>query len=368
MDPYLPKTLPISNIDWEMHIKLIGRANAAISKYDGILESMINPQILLSSLTTQEAVLSSKIEGTQATFEQVLQFEADDKNQSEIDIQHDIQEIINYRNATSAAISYLNERPIDIKMLQDLHQILLTSVRGEQKKPGKIRDIQNYIGSKGLSVKQAIFIPPAPNNIMKALENWENYLHSDEKDPLVQLAILKAQFELIHPFVDGNGRIGRMLVPLFLYYKKLLSTPMFYISGYFDANRSEYYARLLALSRNDDWNGWIEFFLKGIVIQAEENSSKAKSILNLYSEMQKQIPNITHSRYAIQAIDTIFLRPIFKTPDFIADSKIPRVGSHRILKELNNADIINIIQSGKGRSPTIYLFPRLMSIIEGSNK
>ena len=153
---------------------------------------------------------------------------------------------------------------------------MLADVRGRHKDPGEIRRIQNYIAPPGTPIDQATFIPPSPERIMDALSNWEDYLYHAEKDPLVQLAVLKAQFELIHPFLDGNGRIGRMLVPIILYQKKILSQPMFYISAYLERNRDVYYDRLLAVSRDGDWNGWIAFFLEALARQSEENSQKAK--------------------------------------------------------------------------------------------
>lgn len=151
------------------------------------------------------------------------------------------------------AVDEMAARPFSINTIRSLHRILLTGVRGRYKEPGEIRRIQNYIAPPGTPIEKAIFIPPAPQMLMDALSNWEEYLYSTEKDPLVQLAVLKAQFELIHPFLDGNGRIGRMLVPIILYHKKMLSRPMFYISAYLERNREVYYERLLAISKEGDW-------------------------------------------------------------------------------------------------------------------
>jgi Fic family protein len=217
----------------------------------------------------------------------------------------------------------------------------------------------------GAPIERATFVPPAPQNVMDALTNWENYLHSKEKDPLVQLAILKAQFELIHPFRDGNGRIGRMLVPLILYNKKIISTPWFYISAYLERNREIYYERLLAVSRDQDWNGWIAFFLQAITEQANDNSEKAKQLLGLYEYMKRQVPEITHSQYSILAIDTIFSRPVFKSTDFIAASKIPKDSATRLLGTLYKHQVLVIAREGSGRRPAVYVFPKLIAITEG---
>jgi Fic family protein len=199
---------------------------------------------------------------------------------------------------------------------------------------------------------------------MDALSNWEEYLHSDEKDSLVQLAILKAQFELIHPFLDGNGRIGRMLVPLILYHKGILSRPMFYISSYLERNRDVYYERLRAISSEGDWNGWISFFLKALVEQAEENSRKAKAILALYNNMKQRVPDITHSQHSIQAIDTIFSRPIFNSAYFIKKSEINKMTAQRILREMKESGILIVSRERRGSRSALYEFSELIDITE----
>lgn len=370
MEPYIPEILPLKSIDWERHVTLIGQANAALARYDGILLGMVNPQVLLSPLTTREAVLSSRIEGTQASLEDVLQYEADfgDTGQdgglaytSQI---QDIHEIINYRKAMGAAVGEMASRPLGINTIRSLHRILLAGVRGRHKDPGEIRRIQNYIAPPGTPIDQATFIPPSPEKIMDALSNWEGYLYFNERDPLVQLAVLKAQFELIHPFLDGNGRIGRMLVPIILYQKRVLSEPMFYISAYLERNRDVYYDRLLAVSRDGDWNGWISFFLEALALQAVENSKKARAILELYNDMKTRVAAITRSQYSIQAIDAIFSSPIVNSSDFSIKSGIPDRTAQRIIRKLEQDGILRLIREGRGsRSPT-YLFSDLLDITE----
>ncbi|MGB4142082.1 MAG: Fic/DOC family N-terminal domain-containing protein, partial [Candidatus Methanoculleus thermohydrogenotrophicum] len=228
--PYVPEPLPPAGIDWESHIPQIASANRALARYDGILQAIPNPEILLSPLLTQEAVLSSRIEGTQASFEDVLRFEANPKVEISDTALADIQEIINYREALRAAVDATKTRQLDVALICDLHRILLADSRGRDREPGCIREIQNFIG-RDANIEHAIFVPPAPENVPRALAEWEAYLQGEEKDVLVQLSVLKAQFEIIHPFCDGNGRIGRMLVPLILYEKELIGSPMFYISA-----------------------------------------------------------------------------------------------------------------------------------------
>ena len=374
IEPYIPDTLPLKTIDWERHVTLIGKANAALARYDGILLGMVNPQVLLSPLTTREAVLSSRIEGTQASLEEVLQYEADigeprlDQEIPDTPQIRDIHEIINYRRAMGAAVEELATRPFSINTIRKLHSILLTGVRGGHKDPGEIRHIQNYIAPPGTPIESATFIPPAPSILMDALSNWEEYLYSNERDPLVQLSILKAQFELIHPFLDGNGRIGRMLVPIILYHKKILSRPTFYISAYLERNRETYYERLLAISRDGDWNGWISFFLQAIVLQSEENSVKARSILNLFNDMKTQVPEITRSQYSVQAIDVLFSSPVISSRDFAIKSGIPNRTAQRIVERLEQKGILRLLREGKGSRSPVYLFPKLLDITEREDK
>ncbi|MFA7073354.1 MAG: Fic/DOC family N-terminal domain-containing protein [Methanoculleus sp.] len=361
--PYVPEPLPPAGIDWESHIPQIASANRALARYDGILQAIPNPEILLSPLLTQEAVLSSRIEGTQASLEDVLRFEANPKEEISDTTLADIQEIINYREALCAAVDALKTRQLDIALICDLHRILLTDSRGRDREPGCIREIQNFIG-RDAYIEHAIFVPPAPENVPRALAEWEAYLQGEEKDVLVQLSVLKAQFEIIHPFCDGNGRIGRMLVPLILYKKELIGSPMFYISAYFERHRPVYYERLLAVSQDRDWNGWISFFLGAIEEQAEENGRKAKEILGLYDEMKQAVPEVTRSQYAIAAVDALFKTPIFVPSEFYEQSTIPKKTANRILQQLREQEIIAVLEEGGGRRAAMYLFPRLIAITE----
>lgn len=367
MNPYVPENLPLDNgkIDWAAHVTLIDKANAALARYDGILQGIINPQVLLSPLMMQEAVLSSKIEGTITSLEEVLEFQASPVAHVSQEKRDDFQEVINYRQAIRTAVDDLTKRPVCVNMILDLHHILLSGiVRSQDKTPGSLRTTQNYIALPGTPIEQATFIPPEPQRVQPALHNWEEYVHAEEKDPLVQLAVLKAQFELVHPFRDGNGRIGRMLVPLIMYGKDLLSSPMFYISAYLERNRDIYYERLRAISRDGDWNGWIAFFLQAVFEQAEENTRKAKAIINLYNEMKQRIPEVTHSRFSVQVLDAIFDRPFFDSNYFILRSGVPRSTGKRMLKLLVESGTLIIIRGQLGRAPALLCFPSLLRIAE----
>jgi cell filamentation protein, protein adenylyltransferase len=355
---------PPSSIYWERLIPLIGPASAALARYDGMLAAIPNPGILLSPLTTQEAVLSSRIEGTQATMGEVLEFAAGHEAVSP-GRREDIREVLNYRAAMIEAERLMKDLPLSQRVVREAHKVLLKDVRGQNRAPGEYRRIPNWIGPPGCTIEEAHFIPIGADKLPDAMSAWERYLHSDTPDRLVQLAILHAEFEALHPFLDGNGRLGRIFVPLFLWHAKLIRSPMFYISAYFEAHRNEYYDGLLAVSRDDEWTGWIRFFLQAIQTQAEDNLRKAKSILDLYEEMKRKVPELTRSQYAIRALDWVFDRPVFNGPDFVASSGIPVPTAKRFLKVLRDGGVLKDLVAGKGRRATILTFPRLLNIAEG---
>ena len=198
-----------------------------------------------------------------------------------------------------------------------------------------------------------------------AMGRWERYIHDDAPDKLVQLAVLHAEFEALHPFLDGNGRLGRMLIPLVLWQNGLIHQPMFYLSAYLESHREEYYDRLLGISRDGDWTGWCAFFLKGIKSQADENHQKAVDILGLYERLKPQVHSLTRSRYAIHALDYVFDRPIFPSADFNKNSGIPNATARRLLPLLKEAGIVRVLQAGAGSRSPVLLFPELLNIAEG---
>jgi Fic family protein len=361
MNPYKPDKLPLKGIAWDQLIDLMGKANRYIARYDGLLQSIINPDILLAPLRTQEAVLSSKIEGTQATLEEVLEYEAEPNPRDEH--KGDIWEVLNYRIALNKARDKMKSRPLSLNTIKQTHSLLMRGVRGEGKDPGNFRRIQNYIGAPGSKIENARFIPPAVPDMHEALSNWEKYLHFTDKDVLVQLAIVHAQFEIIHPFLDGNGRIGRIMIPLFLYHKEIIQEPVFYLSDFLERHRSDYYDALKDITDSGSWTNWIRFFLNAIVVQAEKNIQKTREIINLYETVKLEIVNSTHSQFAIQCLDSLFVQPIFSSPSFERNSKIPRSSVARLLNTLAESEIISIVQKGSCRRPTVYAFRRLLNIV-----
>ncbi len=367
MQPFEPGSLPPPGIDVVRLVRQVGEANAALARYDGLLQGMVNPAVMLSPLTNQEAVLSSRIEGTQATVEEVLEHEAGQAYAPEKEA--DIQEIVNYRRAMVLAADVLRERPLRLGLIKAVHKELMNSVRGQDKgtseEPGEFRKTQNWIGPYGCTQETASFVPPSPLQLMDHLEAWQQYLATDDFDPLAQAAIVHAQFEILHPFKDGNGRIGRLLIPLFLTSKGRLSSPMFYLSAYLEAHRPEYYARLTAITREGDWTGWIAFFLQAITEQAISNIERVRAILRLYEDMKTRVRDITRSQHSAQIVDALFDRPIFRIGDFAQRAGIPKPTAHPLLRQLLEAGTLKQLREGSGRRPAILSFPELLNIAEG---
>lgn len=359
INTYTPQNLPIKNLKWESFFHLVGSANAGVARFDGLLQTIPNPSVLLSPLMTHEAVLSSRIEGTQATLKEVLEFEA--SPQRETKKYEDIQEVINYRKALSAAIDEVEKFSFSTRVIKKAHEILLQGVRGTNKDRGNFRRQQVFIGKPGALIEQAIYIPPSAEKIPDLISNLVKYIHCDDKDLLIQLAIIHAQFEMIHPFIDGNGRVGRMLLPLFLYFKKAISYPSFYLSEYLESRRGQYYEALLDISKNNNWEGWISFFLQAVIEQSKENILKAKKIISLYEQKKQRITELTKSRFSIKILDTLFVIPIFQSQDFIKYSRIPKASAFRYIAILEKNGVIS---SDKKRKNKVYFFNKLLNIVK----
>ena len=365
---YHEGAFPPKTLNWESLIPLIGPAAAAVARYDGMLAAIPNAEVLLSPLTTREAVLSSRIEGTQATMGEVLEFEADFKRgELTQERRDDINEVLNYRKAMRLAEEMLQKLPLSLRVFRKMHGMLLEGVRGEGKAPGAFRKVPNWIGPPGSTIEQARYVPISADKLPEAMSGWERYLHAQAPDRLVQLAIAHAEFEALHPFLDGNGRLGRMLIPLFLWQMKLIRQPMFYISAYLEANRDAYYDGLMAISRDGDWTGWCRFFLEAVQKQAEENQQKTSEILKLYDELKPRIFELTQSKYAIKVLDWIFQRPIFRSTDLMAVTRIPDPTARRILSILKKENVLREIARRRGRQATTFAFSRLLNIAEGQD-
>lgn len=364
--PFAPHQLPLESLDYARLIGPASEARAALAAYDARLSSLENPALMLSPLTTQEAVLSSRIEGTQATLEDVLGHDAGQLATGEKE--RDIQEIVNYRAAMGHAYAYLQDMPISLWLIRQMHQTLLDSTRGENKLPGSFRNSEVIIGPPGARDRsQASFIPPEHEFVSDHMQAWVDYVNFKDREPLIQTAIIHAQFEIIHPFLDGNGRIGRLLIPLYLYQRRILSSPMFYISGYLETYREQYYAGLRGISDSENWDGWIEFFLRAVTTQANDNSTTLMRIADLRRRMEDAVFALTQSKYSHKAVTAIFSMPIFTSGVFAELAEMSKQSATRFLRLLKSSGILHVRVPASGRTPEQLIYPDLVSLISRGN-
>jgi len=360
--PFIPPKLPIK-IDYNPLIDHITKAHRAIASLDALLSTIPNPELLGRTLQTKEAVLSSKIEGTQASMNDVFEYEALHNKKEDSEKKKDVYEIINYRKALDLGIKNLEKMPISENLVKKLHATLLKSGRGYNKAPGEFRKIQVYIGRPGVNITEASFIPPQANKIVQLFGNLEKYLNSnEEKDKLVQIAISHYQFEAIHPFLDGNGRMGRLLISLFLYEKKLLSHPFLYLSEFFEEHRQDYYELLHGVSEKQDWQSWIQFFLTALATQAKEAEKTGREILQLHAKYKEKILEV-NSIYANNLLDALFIHPVFSTRSIKKDAKIKNTQtSFNLVAKFVEAGIIRDTTPKKKRNK-IYAFDELIKLL-----
>ena len=355
---------PPTNLNLENVVALIGRANATLSRYDGLLESLINPDVMLSPLVMKEAELSSRIEGTIATANEVYRHQAGEKFEGEK--AEDIFEILNYRNTLRGSSQIISEQPITLNLVRQMHSVLMDGVRGQDKSSGEFRSTQNWIGPRGCAIEDATYVPPAPiflNDLLDTLVEFSNLAEHD-LDPIVQTGLIHAQFELIHPFDDGNGRIGRILIPLMLMRRCSIISPSLYISGYLEANRDEYYERLGKITSEGDWNGWIVFFLNAVVEQSAHNLSLVRSIIELYERTKQDLSELIHSDQSIYIVDMLFDAPVFRANEVHEKLGIQRQRAAGYIRQLKEAGIINELFPASGRRAALLSFDRLWEITD----
>ena len=298
---------------------------------------------------------------------EVLQFEAGQPPERESRRQ-DIEEILNYRHALDVAIDEFTKRPFNLNLLLKLHRILLTSVRGQNKAPGEFRRQQNYVGSRVGGVERIRFTPPAWNTLADSLDNWEKYYHSDE-EPLVRLALVHAQFEFLHPFLDGNGRLGRILIPIFLFEHHLLTEPTFYLSEYIEEHRDEYIDRLSELGRSKTgWRDWTEFFLRAVANQAKRNIAKADAILELYESLKHRFLETAGSKYAVPLLDAIFQRQYFQASQLTWSGNSPTKPTvMKMLRALEAVKIVRVYRGDSGNIGAIWWLPELTELFNAKD-
>ena len=346
---FIPEFLPLeSAVGYSKELQsVLSEADRALGRLDGVVTVLPNPNLFLAMFVKKEALLSSQIEGTQASLEGVLEFEAGIIPEENI---NEIKEVVNYVKALNYGIERLQEFPFSLRLIKEIHKILISGTRGKSKTPGEFRKSQNWIGSPGASLNEATYIPPPPDKVLSYMGNLEKYFYSRDKNPpLIKSAVIHSQFETIYPFLDGNGRIGRLLIVFYLLWKKALKKPILYISFYFKKNREEYYNKLMEVRNTGVWNGWFKFFLKGVIETAEEATETAKRIIALKDEIiEKLYENSISSIYAVRTIDLLFEIPVVSTNEISKRIKISKQTANKIVNSFEKIGVLKEI-SGKKR-------------------
>ncbi len=353
---------PNERLDWRQLAPTLTQTALALGHYANTLGTVPNARVLLSLLTRMEAERSSRIEGTMATVEDVLRYETGEKPASP-QLEEDVREVINYQLALVQGQELLIGQQLSQEIMLKIHRKLLSGTRGRDKNPGALRATQNWIVNSGNTNLDAIYEPVSYSRLHETLDNWLDFTLNDETSPLLKVALTHAEFEAIHPFSDGNGRLGRILVPLQMWQSGLIPEPLFNIGVRLEVVKDEYYERLLAVSRDDDWTGWCVFFLKAVEAQAREDLAPMQKTKDLYDSMIRQIDEVRRSKYGIQLLDGIFNRPYFTIRLLAADTDTPEWATRRIVEKMVESDTLVELHPGKGRTPSRYLFTGLWDII-----
>ena len=307
---FIPAPLPPDptiHMDNEL-TRLLSDADRVLGRLDGVSSVLPNPDLFMAMYVRHEAVLSSQIEGTQSSLDDVLQFEVDARGH----YPRDIEEVVNYVRAINYGLERLHDLPLCLRLIREIHATLLEGVRGAERTPGEFRRSQNWIGPAGCTLATATFVPPPVPAMHQALDNFEKFLHETETFPqLVHCGLAHAQFETIHPFLDGNGRVGRLLIMFLLCQQHILQRPLLYLSTYLKAHRQEYYDRLDAIRYQGEWEGWLKFFLRGVYEVSQESTQTARHILSLQEAQRQTIgEKLSGSAAGLRLLDYLFEYPL----------------------------------------------------------
>ncbi len=363
-ETFLPNTLPpITDFD-PITITLATEAHTKLGQLSGIGELIPNPNLLIRPYIRREAVLSSKIEGTQATMMDIFEYEAEEKKDSQKDAgRKRILEVLNYIRSLDTCLKRVKTESVSIKMIKDAHGILMKNVRGQEKTPGEFRKIQNWIGTPGSQIEDAMYVPPAPEKLHDVLLDFEKFVQSPSPaiPVLIQCALIHYQFESIHPFADGNGRIGRLLIPLILAERNLLSMPLLYLSAYFEKNRTEYYQHLLGVSQNQAWVEWIQFFLKGVIIQATDAIQNIRHLMDLRTRYEDKLRSAKASGSATQLMSHLFANPVVTIPRAKRFLNVTYPSAKLAIERLQKIGILE--EMSTGRRTKMFKAAEILSIL-----
>jgi Fic family protein len=355
---FVPDPLP-PVLDWTPRlIRVLSDADRLIGRLAGEGGRLPNPHVLMRPFVRREAVLSSKIEGTQATLGELLAAEAGavvDRSPE------DLHEVGNYVVALEHGISLLGKLPLCVRLVRELHKKLMADVRGHHATAGHFRTTQNWIGRPGSTLATATFIPPPPGEVEPCLAAWEKFLHESELPPLVTIALAHYQFEAIHPFLDGNGRVGRLLITLFLIERKILPTPLLYLSAFFEASRRDYYDSLRAVSERGAWQDWLEYFLLGIARMSEDALSRATRINALLTQWRGKLAGESTST-PLRVVELLSANPFITTTGVARQLKLAFTTAQRAIERLERNNIVQ--QTTNAKRDRVYCAQALLDILE----
>ena len=355
---------PPRNLDYEKLAKPLAAAAGAIARYDQMLKGLHNSEIMLAPLRNQEAVISSRMEGTVSTMDEILQYEAeyDEAGADAAGVRTEVIETILYqRTLRNAQAAIESGQPFSEHLIKAAHQQLLSWGRGATKSPGEYKNEQNYLADK--TMRNVLFVPASPERLREGLDNLFKYINESDDQPLIKAAITHVEFEALHPFKDGNGRIGRMIITLMLWTSGIISAPHYYISGYFEENKNQYIDTMRKVSESDDWTGWCQLFLEAIEKQAIRNLQTAEDIRGLYEEMKIEFSGLLSSKYSVDALDFVFTNPVFRNNRFTKSGRIPEASAARFTRLLLDKGLITTVIEASGRRPAIYRFEPLMRLV-----
>jgi Fic family protein len=357
---FVPDPLP-TNIDLDLKtVSLLAEAERGLGELVGIGKRLPNPHLLISPFLRREAILSSRIEGTYATAQELLLFEAE---QPAVSNAPDVREVANYVQAMEYGLQRLNQLPVCLRLIQELHERLLKGVRGAEYRPGEFRTVQNFIGRPGQTAEQARFIPPPISEMTKALHDLETYMGTPNDLPvLIQIALIHYQFETIHPFMDGNGRIGRLLIAILLCERGCMPEPLLYLSAYFERHRDAYMDHLLSVSQRGDWLEWIKFFLRGVAEQSADAIKRANKLDDLRVQYTKKVQRARASALTLKLIDDLFAYPAISVS---RSAKRLKVTHHSAQNNIDKLVAQGILKEATGRQRNrIYTAPEIINIID----
>ncbi len=359
----LPPDPPVA-MDAEV-TRLLSEADRSLGRLDGIGSVLPNPNLFVAMYVRQEAVLSSQIEGTQSTLEDVLQFEIDAKGN---DLPKDVEEVVNYVRAMNYGLRRLDELPLSLRLIREIHSELLEGVRGAHRTPGEFRSSQNWIGPAGATLETATFVPPSVPEMHQALDKFEKFLHDDSLPVLIQTGLAHAQFETIHPFLDGNGRVGRLLITLLLCQRKVLHQPLLYLSHYLKGHRAEYYDRLTAIRNDGNWEGWLKFFLRGVAEVSGEANKTARRIFALRDEHRVAINKDMGSSAGsgLRLLDYLYEQPMVNVRMVERHLTSSFVTASKLVDQLVKLEILR--ETTGGQRNRRYAYSPYLALFESSAK